>query len=186
MRRRLLEEEMLKAKIAIVCLSGLLLLPALAHSAAGYAESAKTRLVGTWRLVSRVVAQNGKAIQDPTLGDTPTGYLMYDSAGHMAVQLMRQNRPADSKDCAQVDAAPRNNTQSVNGYDAYFGTYTVDEKNGTVTHHLEGALVKSDIGKDLVRHFEVSEDKLVLMLTTDSSAGPQTRTLTWERIKQQD
>ena len=68
---------------------------------------------------------------------------MYDNSGQMAVQLMRHKRQPDSKDCAQTEPAPKNNTQSMNGYDAYFGTFSVDEPNGTVTHHLEGALVAS-------------------------------------------
>ncbi len=52
------------------------------------------QLVGTWRLISRVVTlEDGTAVQDPGLGKTPTGYLIYDSSGHMAVQLMRLDRP---------------------------------------------------------------------------------------------
>ncbi len=51
-------------------------------------------MVGTWRLISRAVRlEDGTAIQDPGLGKTPTGYLIYDSSGHMAVQLMRLDRP---------------------------------------------------------------------------------------------
>ena len=38
--------------------------------------------------------------------------------------------------------------QSINGYDAYFGTYTINVRLHKVTHHLEGALVSSDIGKN--------------------------------------
>jgi len=45
-------------------------------------------LVGTWRLVSRVVTlEDGTAVQDPGLGKTPSGYLIYDSSGHVAAQL---------------------------------------------------------------------------------------------------
>jgi len=51
------------------------------------------QLVGTWRLSSRVVSlEDGTAVQDPGLGKTPTGYLIYDLSGHMAVQLMRRDR----------------------------------------------------------------------------------------------
>ena len=52
------------------------------------------QLVGTWRLISRVVTlEDGTAVQDPGLGKTPSGYLIYDSSGHMAAQLVRPNRP---------------------------------------------------------------------------------------------
>jgi hypothetical protein len=38
--------------------------------------------------------------------------------------------------------------QSIDGYDAYFGTFTINVRLHKVTHHLEGALVSSDIGKN--------------------------------------
>src|SRR5215472_9881338 len=85
-------------------------------------SDSRGQLVGTWRLISRVVRlEDGTAVQDPGLGKTPTGYLIYDSSGHMAVQLMRLDGPL-AIDCGTSGPAPRDNSQSVNGYDAYFGT----------------------------------------------------------------
>ena len=139
-------------------------------------------LVGTWRLISRVVtSEDGAPVQDPGLGATPTGYLIYDSSGHMSAQIMRLDRPA-AIDCGTSDASPRDNSQSVNGYDAYFGKYSIDETNHTVTHHLEGALAAADVGKSLVRHFQVSGDKLTIVVRTNSPKEKQIRTLTWERV----
>jgi hypothetical protein len=141
------------------------------------------QLVGTWSLVSRVVTlEDGTAIQDPGLGKTPKGYLIYDSSGHVIAQLMRLDRPM-AIDCATAGPAPSGNSQSVNGYDAYFGTYTIDEASHSVTHHLEGALAASDVGKNLTREFHLSGDKLNIIVRTNSPAGKQTRTLTWERVR---
>jgi hypothetical protein len=138
------------------------------------------QLVGTWRLISRVVRlEDGSAVQDPGLGKTPTGYLMYDSSGHMAAQLMRLDRPM-AIDCGTSGSAPSDNSQSVNGYDAYFGTYAIDETSHTVTHHLEGALAAADVGKNLVREFQVSDNKLTIIVRT--SSPKQIRTLIWERV----
>jgi lipocalin-like protein len=140
-------------------------------------------LVGTWRLISRVVRlEDGTAVEDPGLGKTPLGYLMYDSSGHMAVQVMRRDRPL-AIDCATSSFAPSDNSQSVNGYDAYFGRYTIDETSHTVTHHLEGALAAADVGKNLVRKFQVSGDKLTIIVRTNSPKQRQVRTLTWERVR---
>ena len=137
------------------------------------------QLVGTWKLISRVVRlEDGSAVQDPGLGKTPTGYLMYDSSGHMAAQLMRLDRPV-AIDCGTSGSAPSDNSQSVNGYDAYFGTYAIDETSHTVTHHLEGALAAADVGKNLVREFQVSHNKLTIIVRT--SSPKQIRTLIWER-----
>lgn len=147
------------------------------------AISGTGELVGTWRLISRVVRlEDGTAVQDPGLGKTPTGYLIYDSSGHMAVQLMRLDR-AVSIDCGTSGPAPSDNSQSVNGYDAYFGSYTIDKTRHTVTHHLEGALAATDVGKNLVREFQVSGDKLIITVRTNSPKQKQIRTLTWERVR---
>jgi hypothetical protein len=142
----------------------------------------REQLVGTWRLISRVVRlEDGAAVQDLGLGKTPTGYLVYDRSGHMSAQLMRLNRPA-AIDCGTPGPASSDNSQSVNGYDAYFGTYTIDENSHTVTHHLEGAVAAADVGKNLVREFQVSGDTLTIIVRTNMPKEKQIRTLTWERV----
>jgi hypothetical protein len=140
-------------------------------------------LVSTWRLISRVARlEDGTAVQE-SLGTTPKGYLMYDSSGHMAVQLSKPDRPT-AIDCSISDSAPSDNSpQVLNGYEAYFGTYTIDETNHTVTHHLEGALASVDVGRNLIRQFQVSGDKLTIVVRTSSPKGRQIRTLTWERAR---
>lgn len=148
----------------------------------GDVSGSRRELVGTWRLISRVVTlENGTAVQDQGFGITPKGYLIYDSSGHMAVQLMRPDRPL-AIDCATSGtAAGDNNPQGLCGYEAYFGTYTIDEANHTVTHHLEGALNPADVSRNLVRQFQISGDKLTIVLRTSSPKEKQIRTLTWER-----
>jgi hypothetical protein len=79
--------------------------------------------------------------------------------------------------------APSENSQSIKGYDAYFGTYTIDETSHTVTHHLEGALAAADVGKNLVREFQVSGDRLTIIVRTNSPKQKQIRTLIWERVR---
>jgi hypothetical protein len=100
----------------------------------------------------------------------------------MAAQIMKLDRSL-AIDCGPSGPAPRNNSQSVNGYDAYFGTYRVDQTNQTVTHHLEGALAAADVGKSLARNFQVSGDTLKIVVRTNSPQGQQIRALTWERVR---
>jgi Lipocalin-like domain len=71
-------------------------------------------------------------------------------------------------DCGTSGPAPSDNSQSVNGYDAYIGTYAIDETSYTVTHHLEGALAAADVGKNLGRGFRISGDKLTIIVRTNS------------------
>jgi hypothetical protein len=148
----------------------------------GDISGGRAQLVGTWKLISRVVSlEDGTPVQDPGLGRTPKGYLIYDSSGHVAAQLMRLDRPR-AIDCGAPGPAPSDNSQSVNGYDAYFGTYAINETSHTVTHHLEGAIAAADVGKNLVREFQVSGDRLIIIVRTNSPEEKQVRTLTWERV----
>lgn len=146
------------------------------------AAGAARDLVGTWRLVSRVVTlEDGTAVQDAGLGKAPTGYLIYDASGHVAAQMMKADRPM-AIDCGIAGPAPNDNSQSVNGYEAYFGTYTIDATGHKATHHLEGALAAADVGKNLVRDFQVSGEKLTIVVRTNLPKEKQIRTLTWERV----
>ena len=66
------------------------------------------------------------------------------------------------------------------GYDSYFGRFTVDEKAGTVTHHVEGSLFPEDLGDDWVRPFTLQGDTLTLRLTGEDGL---TRTLVFQRMR---
>jgi hypothetical protein len=109
------------------------------------------QLVGSWSLVSRVTtSSDGKIVTDAGLSATPKGVLIYDRAGHVAAQLSRPGRTAEmlEDECREAQKVKGTNdtSQTILGYDAYFGTYTVNEKEGIVTHHLESALFPGDIG----------------------------------------
>lgn len=140
-----------------------------------------SQLVGTWRLVSRedhTVA--GELRIDPGLGADPIALLAYDAAGNFTAQFMKRDRSTDVG--VATGRAGVNNSAAVNGYDAYFGTYTVDETSGSVTQVLEGALSPSDVGMIVTREMRVEEDRLIIRLATTSADGDTiTRTLIWLR-----
>jgi hypothetical protein len=140
-----------------------------------------SQLVGTWRLVSREDHTSaGERRVDPGLGADPLALLAYDGAGNFMAQFMKRDRSNDV--IAGTGRASVNNSAAVNGYDAYFGTYTVDEASGSVTQFLEGALSPSDVGKTVTRGMRVEEDRLIIQLATTSADGePITRTLIWLR-----
>jgi hypothetical protein len=147
------------------------------------------QLAGGWSLVSRVTTKaDGKVVGDAGLSTTPKGVLIYDKLGHVAAQLSRQGRTVEMipEECRAVEKArgTEDNSQTMLGYDAYFGTYTIDEKAGVVTHHLESALFPGDVGKDIKRRFHISGDTLTITFDTALSDGtPVTRTLIWNRMK---
>ena len=143
--------------------------------------SAAQRLVGAWQLVTRTVQANGKTLADPVLGEKPLGRLYYDASGGVMLQMMRQGRtaaigtPANPRDAA--------NPRAVLGYDAYFGKYSVDERAGTITHHVEGSLFPEDLGKSWARPFTLDGDTLTLRFTSPAEGGDVTRTLVFRRSR---
>lgn len=138
-------------------------------------------LPGTWRIESRVdVTAAGTRQVEPSLGDDPIALLFYDRSGHFAAQFMKRDRSVAVPD---GPGGALNNSRAQGGYDAYFGTYTVDDARGTVTQRLEGALSRENVGSVLTRAMEVQGDSLIIQLQTTSSNGTAiTRTLTWKRV----
>ena len=144
--------------------------------------SLSSELPGTWLLESRVdVTPAGKQHPDPLLGDDPVALLIYDRTGHFSAQFMKRNRSA------VIQAAPanaKNDTQAQGGYDAYFGTYSVDDANGMVTQQLMGSLSAANVGMVLTRAMEVRGTTLLIKLETTAADGtPVIRTLTWRRVE---
>lgn len=162
---------------------------AAAQEPATSGTSVRAHLVGSWRLVSRQSRRtDGKLEPDPGLSAVPLGILIYDESGHVAAQLSRRDRSVAmlGEECqaAATTKGTPDTAQTVLGYDAYFGTYKIDEQSGTVTHHLEAALWPGDVGKDIDRHFTLSGDQLTITFNTTTRGGVKvTRTLIWERMK---
>jgi len=138
-------------------------------------------LPGTWRLLSRVdVDASGAEHPDPALGYDPVAVLIYDRSGNFSAQFMKRDRRTVT--AISSSDAP-NNTQARDGYDAYFGTYVVDDPAGVVTQTLLGALSEANVGAVLSRALTVRGDRLVIELATVAWDGePVIRTLTWTRI----
>jgi hypothetical protein len=138
-------------------------------------------LPGTWQLLSRIdITAAGERRPEPSLGEDPVALLIYDRSGHFAAQFMRRDRSVDVPD---GPSGARNNSRAQGGYDAYFGTYTIDDEAGAVTQRLTGALSRENVGLVLTRVMEVEGDTLIIKLDTNAADGtPVTRTLTWRRV----
>jgi hypothetical protein len=120
-------------------------------------EDIRERFVGGWRLAwLEEQGSDGKVSKADC-----TGLLVYTRDGHMSVQVMYRNPPAGPQ--AATNAAPVQYAQG--GYEASFGRYEIDESTHTFTFHVEGALVRTLIGKDLQRAFELSGKQLIVKST---------------------
>jgi Lipocalin-like domain len=118
-------------------------------------EGVRHQLMGAWRLVwLEEPGADGKIHKADC-----TGLLVYTRDGHMSVQVMYRN-PHGATTAGPVQYAQ-------GGYEASFGTYKIDERAHSFTYHVEGALVRTLIGKDLTRAFELSGKQLIM-----KSPGP--------------
>ena len=130
------------------------------------APRATSPLVGAWRLVRLDEPGPGGAIRPVT---DAKGSLIYTSDGHVSVQVMYAST-TDAHSDAPVQYAR-------NGYEASFGRYTVDAASRTVTHRYDGSLVRSLLGQELPRRYELAGNRLVIR----STRADERWSVTWER-----
>ena len=153
-------------KVMSAVILALLVAPVAAQSdgIGGNSESVREKLIGSWRLV--LVDQQTPDGKTEKL--ERTGVIMYTRDGHMAVQILAAaHGPVDVGGPVQYEQG---------GYEAYYGTYDVDAKAHTVTHHVEGALVRTLIGKDLTRVYRFEGRQLILK----SSRVDEHWSIVWE------
>jgi hypothetical protein len=131
-------------------------------------DNAAKKIVGAWRYVGTTIDGKPRAGR----GANPKGMIYYGSHGEMSVQIA----PDIERPKAGAVMTPDEAKIAVSDYIAYFGTYTVDEKAGTVTHHREMSVQPGDKG-DFVRTYEFKSDRLVLRPPNSKQE------ITWERIK---
>ncbi|MBI4585130.1 MAG: lipocalin-like domain-containing protein [Planctomycetes bacterium] len=144
-------------------------------------EKMKNRFVGTWKLVKieRRDAK-GELLPPPTPpafgSPNPIGFIMYDPAGYMGVAIMQSGRQKN----AGNEPTPEEAKALMASYLSYFGTYTINEAEGFVTHHVQGGLSPALAGADQKRFFELSGNRLTLK--PPRSANGVQQSLTWERV----
>lgn len=138
-------------------------------------------ILGIWKLKSREdVDDRGQIHIDPFLGRDPLGILCFGPS-HFAAQFMKRDRSREENVPQPVQV--KNNTVAVSGYQAYFGTYSIDEIAGTLTTHLEGSISPADVDSTYIRDVRVVDNELIIQLETTAADGTAiTRTNTFSRI----
>ena len=144
-----------------------------------------SKFIGTWRLASVEARRpNGEVAPTPARYGTKTvGYLMYDSTGHVTVQIMRPDRPKFAVN--DIDkGTPEEVKAAWEGYSAYFGTYEINDAEGFVVHHVEGSSFPNYVGSEQKRFYELSGDTLVLKPPQRQVGNEQLNMrITWQRVK---
>jgi Lipocalin-like domain len=127
-------------------------------------DSAREKLIGAWHLVH--IDLPGPDRKPMPLAQ-PKGMLLYTRDGHVSVQLMYPS-----------SAHAPSNEYVLNGYEASFGSYDVDEATHTLTHHVQGSITRGLlVGKDLPRIYQITADGHLII----RSARPDEHwSVTWE------
>jgi hypothetical protein len=135
--------------------------------------------VGAWKLISferRTTA--GGEVTYP-MGQNPVGRLTYDALGRMSAQIMRPDRPKFQAGDAARTGTAEEKIAAFDGYTAYYGTYTVNESERVVTHHVEASLYPNWVGTDQRRPYEFVGDQLTLHVVNGAAESK----LVWERVR---
>lgn len=122
-------------------------------------RSSSASLVGAWRLVSLEEPNPDGKVHKADC----TGMFVFSADGHASVQVMYRTAQTGS-------------SYAQGGYEASFGRFEVDNAS-LFTFHIDGALVRTLIGKDLKRAYELSGNRLIV-----TSADPNEHwRVVWER-----
>jgi hypothetical protein len=138
-----------------------------ARSQPALSEAAQ-RFVGIWRYVGTSIDGRPR----PNRGSNPKGYIFYAANGEMAAQIApdRVNPMAGPTPTAEEAKA------ALADYVSYFGTWSLDERAGTVTHHRVASVQPGPLA-DYVRTYEFKGDRLILR-----PVGTK-QEVVWERIR---
>ena len=131
------------------------------------AQTAKG-LVGAWTVVSVTVEGDGK--RSEPLGPSPIGTQIYDSSGRFASMVMRSDLPKVASN-NRATATPEESQKIAHGSLAYYGTYTVNEAEKSLTMQMEGATFPNWIGTSHKRLYAISGDTLTITNPTPSVGG---------------
>jgi hypothetical protein len=106
---------------------------------------------------------------------------MYDAAGNMSVAFMRRDRPKFAGP-DKFQGTPTEVRAAFDGFQAYFGTYEVDEAKRTITHYIAGSLFPNWEGTSQTRFVELSGNRLTLRTPPmTEGGGTVVAVLVWER-----
>ena len=127
-----------------------------------YKDGTKTNpLVGTWKLIdySDFDSVSGKWVHP--YGNNPRGYFTYTEGGIVNLNISSEKPLHIAEDSAYKHSFTLG--ELLDNYAVgYFGTYTIDYKNSTVTHHPKGGAIPWYIGTDQHRQFILKGDTLFI------------------------
>jgi hypothetical protein len=133
-------------------------------------QTLKDRIVGTWKIVSwETVRPDGQVI-NVWMGPHPTGLIIYQPNGYMAVQIMADPRPTFAQLPSTTPSSSDEFRNAFFGYYAYWGTYTVGAAGNSVIHNVQGSERPHEVGRTYER-LVLMEGTSIVLTTPTYKAG---------------
>jgi hypothetical protein len=174
------EEDMNRRSVLTKSVPIVLAAALLPSSLVAQQKSIKDQLVGTWIFVSAQDVKPDGSKVDPW-GPNPKGAAMYDANGRFTFMIMRSDLPKFASN-NRAQATGEEGKAVAQGMIAFYGTYTVNEGDKTVTTLIEGSSYPNLIGAE--------QKRVITSLTADELryTNPTTSTGTkaeavWKRAK---
>ena len=154
----------LRSALSIVAIALGIVIPEAAFAQQGLKE----QIIGTWTPVSQYVDQDGKHLEP--FGTNPKGIVVYDGKGRFVLVLRRATLPRFASS-NRMTGSPEENKAIVQGSIAYFGSYSVDEKEQKINIHYDGSTYPNWDGEDQVRLISIKGDELSVVSPVSAVGG---------------
>ena len=135
--------------------------------AVGQEKMLKDQIVGTWTYVAvDTVSPDGSRV--PMYGPNPQGLASFDGNGRYILLTARPGLPKFASN-NRMEGTPEEYKAVVQGSNAHFGRYTVNEADKTITFHIENSTFPNWNGAEQKRPLTITGDEL--KWTTAGSSG---------------
>jgi hypothetical protein len=114
-------------------------------------------------------------------GPNPRAMMVLTPEGRYSIVVMRGDLPKLASN-SRLKGTPEENSAVVAGSIAHFGRYTIDEKDKSITFHVEASTFANWDGATQKRAISVTGDQLTYRVPSPST-GVGTAEVTWKRIK---
>ncbi|MBO9582726.1 MAG: lipocalin-like domain-containing protein [Flavobacterium sp.] len=141
----------------------------------------KTELLGSWTLVS-VENINSDGTKNLPYDVNPKGFLFFDEQGNYAIQIYKNDRAkivsGDKNKCT-----PEENAAIVQGSNAHFGMYEINEANKTIIFNIKTATFPNWEETIQKRSYTLKNNELKYTVTNTTQGGKSvTAEVVWKKL----
>ena len=141
----------------------------------------KSEILGSWTLVS-VENINSDGTKNLPYDVNPKGILFFDEKGNYAIEIYKNERPriisGDKNKCT-----PEENASIVQGSNAHFGKYEIDQTNKIITFKIKTASFPNWEGTIQKRSYTFLNNELKYVVTNTTQGGKSvTAEVVWKKL----